>query len=44
MSAVSFDSSFLAGLDATELEYMDADERREALWDAGLDLDDYDFD
>lgn len=32
------------GLDATELEYMDADERREALEDAGLDPDDYDFD
>ena len=33
-----------AGLDATELEYMDEDERREALEDAGLDPDDYDFD
>ena len=33
-----------AGLDATELEYMDEDERREALENAGLDLDDYDFD
>ena len=31
-------------VDATELEYMDADERREALEDAGLDPDDYDFD
>ena len=30
--------------DATDLEYMDADERREALEDAGLDPDDYDFD
>ena len=29
---------------ATELEYMDADEIREALEDAGLDPDDYDFD
>ena len=38
------DELSLAGLDATELEYMDADERREALWDAGLDPDDYDFD
>ncbi len=33
-----------AGLDALELECMDADERREALEDAGLDPDDYDFD
>ena len=38
------DELSLAGLDATELEYMDADERREALEDAGLDPDDYDFD
>ena len=30
------DELSLAGLDATELEYMDADERREALEDAGL--------
>ena len=37
------DDLSLAGLDATELEYMDADERREALEDAGLDPDDYDF-
>lgn len=34
----------LAGLDVTELECMDEDERREALEDAGLDPDDYDFD
>lgn len=33
----------LSGLDADELEFMDADERREALEDAGLDPDDYDF-
>lgn len=33
-----------AGLDAIELECMDADERREVLEDAGLDPDDYDFD
>jgi hypothetical protein len=33
----------LSGLDADELELMDADERREALEDAGLDPDDYDF-
>lgn len=34
----------IAGLDADELALMDEDERREALEDAGLDLDDYDFD
>ena len=33
-----------AGLDASELEFMDADERAEALEAAGLDPDDYDFD
>ena len=33
-----------AGLDADELELMDADERREALEDAGLDSDDFDLD
>lgn len=33
------DDLSLAGLDATDLEYMDADERREALEDAGLDPD-----
>lgn len=33
-----------AGLDALELECMDEDERREALEDAGLNPDDYDFD
>ena len=38
------DDLSLAGLDATELEYMDADERREVLEDAGLDPYDYDFD
>ena len=38
------DDLSLAGLDATDLEYMDEDERREALEDAGLDPDDYDFD
>lgn len=32
-----------AGLDYDELEMMDPDERREALEDAGLDPDDYDF-
>ncbi len=32
------------GLDPIELECMDADERREALEDAGLDADDFDFD
>ena len=38
------DDLLLAGLNETELECMDADERREALEDAGLDPDDYDFD
>lgn len=33
----------MSGLDTDELEFMDADERREALEDAGLDPDDYDF-
>ena len=33
----------LFGLDIDELEMMDEDERREALEDAGLDPDDYDF-
>ena len=33
----------LSGLDPEELEYMDADERRVVLEDAGLDPDDYDF-
>lgn len=32
-----------AGLDQSDLEFMDEDERREALEDAGLDLDDFDF-
>ena len=32
----------MAGLDVNELEYMDEDERRDALEDAGLDPDDYD--
>ena len=32
----------MAGLDVDELEYMDEDERREALGDAGRDPDDYD--
>lgn len=33
----------LAGLDAEELSWMDEDERREVLEDAGLDPYDYDF-
>lgn len=33
----------LSGLDPDELEFMDADERREALEDAGLDPEEYDF-
>lgn len=33
----------MAGLDRLELEFMDEDERREALEDAGLDPDDFDL-
>ena len=33
----------LSGLDLDELEFMDADERRKTLQDAGLDPDEYDF-
>lgn len=33
----------LSGLDPDELEFMDAEERREALEEAGLDPDEYDF-
>lgn len=33
----------MSGLDPLELEFMDPDERREALEDAGLDPDEYDF-
>ena len=33
----------MSGLDPEELEFMDADERRAALEDAGLDTDYYDF-
>lgn len=33
-----------AGLDVDELELMAPDDRAEALEEAGLDLDDYDFD
>lgn len=33
-----------AGLDSGELEFMDSHERAEALEEAGLDPDDYDFD
>lgn len=32
-----------AGIDLDDLEFMDDDERREALEDAGLDPDDFDF-
>lgn len=32
-----------AGLDVSELEFMDEDERAEALEEAGLDPDDYEF-
>ncbi len=34
----------LAGLDRMDLEMMDEDDRIQALEDAGLDVDDYDFD
>lgn len=37
------DELLMAGLDRTDLEFMDEDERREALEDAGLDPDDFDF-
>lgn len=33
----------LSGLNPNELEFMDEDERREVLEDAGLDPDEYDF-
>ena len=33
-----------AGLDRDDLEMMEPEERREALEEAGLDPDDYDFD
>ena len=36
--------AMLAGLDAEELEFMDSDERAQALEEAGLEADDYDFD
>lgn len=36
--------AMLAGLDADELEFMDSDERAEALEEDGLEADDYDFD
>jgi len=39
----SFDLE-MAGLSRDELEFMDEDERREVLEDAGLDPDDFDFD
>lgn len=38
------DELMYAGLDKDELELMNPDERREALEDAGLDADDFDFD
>ena len=39
----AFNELELAGLDSEELEYMDEDERREVLEEAGLDPDDFDF-
>ena len=38
------DELIMSGLDRDELEMMDEDERREALEDAGFDVDDFDFD
>ncbi len=37
------DELIMSGLDRDELEMMDEDERREALEDAGFDVDDFDF-
>lgn len=42
-SDFEFDAE-MAGLDVYELEMMDEDERIQAIEDAGLDPDDYDFD
>ena len=43
-SSEDFDDELeMAGLDRDELEFMDEDERRETLEDAGLDPDDYEF-
>ena len=43
-SSEDFDDELeMAGLDRDELEFMDEDERREALEAAGLDPDDYEF-
>ena len=39
----SEDELILAGLDPTELEFMDENERREVLEEAGLDPDEFDF-
>ena len=37
------DELIMSGLDRDELEMMDEDERREALEDAGFDVDEFDF-
>lgn len=42
--ADEMDELEIAGLDIMELSMMDDEERREAIEDAGLDPDDYDFD
>lgn len=43
-SSDDFDDELeMTGLDRDELEFMDEDERREALEDAGLDPDDFEF-
>lgn len=44
MAEESDDELTAAGLDKDELRWMDADERREALEDAGLDPSDFDED
>ena len=42
--ADEMDELEIAGLDIMELAMMDSDERKEAIEDAGLNPDDYDFD
>ena len=44
MAAEAEDALAAAGLDRDDLGWMDADERREALEDAGFDPTDFDFD
>ena len=44
MPETSMIDAMAAGLDVDELELMDPNDRAEALEEAGLDPDDYDFD